>query len=93
MDRRNFLKSVAAFAVAAKFRPARKPIPDWRSDFDIVKSKPSPEQAAMMDRRYYMGIDTAFGQDKTVIAYYIADSSASGPVPMYIWKNDPQKTS
>ena len=52
MDRRNFLKSVAALAVAAKLLPARKPIPDWRTDFDIVNSKPSPEQAAMMDGWY-----------------------------------------
>jgi hypothetical protein len=49
MNRRGFLKSVAGFAVASKFLPAQKPVPNWRTDAKIVNSKPSPEQAAMMD--------------------------------------------
>jgi len=78
MNRRSFLKSIAGVAGTTALAPVAA----------LAISEPVvPMVYSVFSGRYYMGIDTAFGQDKTVVAYYIADSSAAGPVPMYIWKN------
>jgi hypothetical protein len=53
MNRRGFLKSIVGFAVASKFLPAQKPVPNWRTDARIVSSKPSEELAAIMDEESY----------------------------------------
>ena len=47
ISRRGFFGLVAG-AVAAPFLPRQ--VPNWRTDSAVVFSKPSPEQAARMDR-------------------------------------------